>query len=335
MLKKMTKSTEAVILLLIILIVAACAIASPAFRSMATLFNMVRAMLITGILAIPCLLITIVGGLDLSFMSIASFSMYFVVKLFSERFPDASIWLMFLVGIVVGVGLGLVNAFFVIITKMPIFIVTLATQFIFSGACLAFVGTSYLQVPQSMVTLSTTNLFSFTDKTGAAVGLNISVLFAALLYVGMFLVLKYTKFGRSLYAIGGDMDAAKRVGINVSAHLVAVFAIAGGISAIAGVLNGSLLRLAVPGDLVGGELTVIAAVILGGANASLGKGTVHGTLLGVMLITIISNSLNLLKIPSFWQSAVLGAVIIVGTVFSTLSAHRSKKVPQSAKPQGA
>lgn len=335
MMKKLTKSNESVVFLLIVLIVAVCAIFSPAFRSVTTLFNMLRAMLITAILAIPCLLITIVGGLDLSFMSIASFSMYFVVKLFTEKFPDASIWPMFLIGIVVGVILGLINAFFVIITKMPIFIVTLATQFIFSGACLAFVGTSYLQVPESMVRLSTTNLISFTDKTGAAVGLNISVLFVALLYVGMFLVLRYTKFGRSLYAIGGDTDAAKRVGINVSAHLAAVFALAGGIAAIAGVLNGSLLRLAVPGDLVGGELTVIAAVILGGANASKGKGGVLGTLLGVMLITIISNSLNLLKIPSFWQSAVLGAVILLGTVFSALSAYDGKRTLKSAASEGA
>ncbi len=329
MIKKMTKSNESVIFMLIVLLVLLCAALSPAFRSMNTVFNMVRAMMITSILAISSLLISIVGGLDLSFMAIASFSMYSVVQIFTTIAPGAPVWLMFLVGIVIGVVLGLVNAFFVIVTKMPIFIVTLATQFIFSGACLAFVGTAYLQVPQSMVDLSTSNLLSIADGTGGQVGINLSILFVAALYIGIHFLLTYTKFGRSLYAMGGDMDAARRVGIDVSRNMVLVFALAGGIAAIAGVLNGSLLRLAVPGDLVGGELTVIAAVILGGANSSLGKGTVHGTFLGVALITLISNSLNLLKIPSFWQEAVLGAVIILGTVFSSLSARPEKKTKQA------
>lgn len=325
MIKKMTRSNESVILLLIVLLVLVCGALSPAFRSMNTVFNMVRAMIITSILAISSLLISIVGGLDLSFMSIASFSMYSVVQLFTNVAPSAPVWLMFLVGVAIGVALGLVNAFFVIVTKMPIFIVTLATQFIFSGACLAFVGTAYLQVPQSMVDLSTSNIVSMADGTGGQMGINISVLFVLALYIGMHFLLRHTKFGRSLYAMGGDTDAARRVGIDVSRNTVLVFALAGGIAAIAGVLNGSLLRLAVPGDLVGGELTVIAAVILGGANSALGKGTVHGTFLGVALITLISNSLNLLKIPSFWQAAVLGAVIILGTVFSSLSARSDKQ----------
>ncbi len=326
MLNKWTKNTEAIMSVLIVLIVALCLIISPQYRTVNNLFNMLRSTLITGILAISCLLVTIIGGLDLSFMAIASFSMYSVVKVFTTLWPEAPVLLMFLLGLAVGVALGLVNAFFVIITKMPIFIVTLGTQFIFSGACLAFVGTSYLQVPVAMVNLSKANFLTATDASGAQIGLNVSMLFLVVLYVGAWLMLNYTKFGRSLYAIGGDTVGAQRVGINVPRHIVAVFAIAGGIAAIAGVLNGALLRLAVPGDLVGGELTVIAAVILGGANAAKGKGTIHGTLLGVILITVISNSLNLLKIPTFWQEAVLGAVIILGTVFSSLSGKKSSKV---------
>ena len=326
MIKKLTKSNESVMGLLIILIIILCSLLSPEFRTINTVFNMVRALLITSILAISSMLIFIVGGLDLSFMAIASFSMYSSVQFFTNINPGAPILVMFLFGIAVGVGLGLVNAFFVIITKMPIFIVTLATQFIFSGACLAFVGTSFLQVPQPMVELSQSNIIQATDPSGSTIGINVSVIVIIALYIAMFMILKYTKFGRSLYAIGGDTDAAKRVGINVPKNLAAVFALAGGIAAIAGVLNGSLLRLAVPGDLVGGELTVIAAVILGGANNALGKGTIHGTLLGVILIVIISNSLNLLKIPSYYQGAVLGAVIILGTIFSNVFSGGEKKL---------
>lgn len=326
MIKKFAKSNEGIVALLIVVIIAVFSILSPEFRTVNTLFNMVRAVFITSILAISGLLIFIVGGLDLSFMAVASFSMYTVVHVFTKYAPDAPVFLMFLMGAGIGVALGLVNSFFVIITKMPIFIVTLATQFMFSGALLAFVGTSKLEVPRAMVELSQTNVITAVDPRGKTIGINIALIFVILLYVAVYLALKYTKFGRSLYAIGGDTDAAKRVGINVSKHIVAVFALSGAISSVAGVLNGALLRLAVPGDLVGGELTVIAAVILGGAKNAEGKGTVTGTVLGVVLIVIISNSLNLLKVPSYWQQAVLGGVILLGTIFSVLSGMKNKKL---------
>jgi simple sugar transport system permease protein len=330
MLKKFTKSNEGVIALLIVLIVLVFSVMSSEFRTVNTLFNMTRAMFVTSILAISSLLIFIVGGLDLSFMAIASFAMYVVVHVFTKVAPDAPIILMFLFGIGIGALLGLVNSFFVIITKMPIFIVTLATEFMFGGACLAFVGTSKLEVPQAMVEFSRANIITATDIRGNTIGINVAILFVIALYVIMFIVLKYTRFGRTLYAIGGDIDAAKRVGINVSKNIVAVFVLSGAIASVAGVMNAALLRLAVPGDLIGGELIVIAAVILGGAKNAEGKGTILGTILGVILIIVISNSLNLLRVPSYWQEAVLGAVIILGTIFSTLSSRKKKLIKATA-----
>jgi len=325
-LKFLTKSKERIMTCLVIVIVAVFMIISPDFRSVNTLFNMIRAIEITAIMAIPCLLVFICGGIDLSFMSIASFSMYASVMFFNTLGGELPIILMFLFGIAVGVGLGLVNAFFVNVTKMPIFIVTLATQFIFMGACLAFIGTSYLQVPANMVSLSQTNLISTVDANGNQISINISILIVVALYIIIALVLKYTKFGRAMYAIGGDTDAARRAGINVTKTMTLMFALFGAICAIGGVLNGTLLRLAVPGDMVGGELTVIAACILGGADSVMGKGSVYGTFIGVVLITVISNSLNLLGIPSFWQEAVIGAVVIGGTIFSVVFNNRNNSV---------
>ena len=324
--KFLTKSTERIMTCLVIIIIAVFMILSPDFRSINTLFNMIRAIEITAIMAIPCLLVFICGGIDLSFMAVASFSMYASVTLFNVIGGEVPIILMFLFGIAVGIGLGLVNAFFVNVTKMPIFIVTLATQFIFSGGCLAFIGTTYQQVPANMVALSQTNLVTAFDAQGNQISVNISVLIVIALYVIMALVLKYTKFGRNIYAVGGDKDAARRAGINVTKTTTLMFALFGAICAIGGVLNGTLLRLAVPGDMVGGELTVIAACILGGADSVLGKGTIYGTFIGVLLITIISNSLNLLGIPSFWQEMVIGAVVIGGTVFSVVFNYKRDTV---------
>lgn len=315
MIKKLARRNESIMACLVVVVIAICAILSPEFRTVNTVFNLLRATIVFGIMAIPCLLVFIVGGIDLSFMSIASFSMYASVKLFSSFQNETSIIWMFLFGMVIGIILGLINSFFVTVTKMPIFIVTLGTQFVFSGACIAFVGTTYLQVPSNMVAFSTTNLISTTDAAGNAIGLNVSILILVALFLIMFAVLRYTKFGRTLYAMGGSIDSARRSGINVTKNMTMLFALSGAICAIGGVLNGSLLRLAVPGDMVGGELTVIAAVILGGADSSKGKGTIVGTILGIILITIISNTLNLLKIPTYWQTAVIGAIIILGTIF--------------------
>lgn len=324
--KKLMKKNETIIGLLIILIIIMCSLFSPQFRTVNTAFNLIRSLIVTAIMALPCLLIFIIGGIDLSFMAIGSFATYATVKIFTNLGGNYPIILIFAVSILIGMMLGVVNAFFVIVTDIPIFIVTLATQFVFSGACLAFVGNAFLQVPESMIALSKSNLIATVDAEGNAIGVNSSIILVIVLYVVIALMLRYTKFGRTLYAIGSDKDAARRVGINVKRNMAATFALAGGIAALAGVLNASLLRLAVPGDLVGGELLVIAAVILGGADAALGKGSAVGALLGSILIIIISNTLNLLKIPTFWQTAVIGVVIILGTIFSSLMNHKKHRL---------
>ncbi len=328
--KRKTLNNEVIIGFLVLIIIAVCACLSPQFRTVGTLFNLIRAILISGIMAIPCLLVFIIGGLDLSFMAVAAFSSYTTVTIFTKVNANPPIIVLFLVGIVFGMLWGLVNAFFVIVTRLPVFVVTIATQFIIKGSILAFVGKSFLQVPQCMVGLSKTMLLTVTDTSGGQIGINISILILVALYVVVGLILKYSRLGRMLYAIGGDQEAARRVGINVDRTITLVFVLVGAIAAIGGVLNASLLRLSIPEDMIGGELLVIAAVVLGGADSSKGKGTVVGTLFGVILITIISNTLNLLKIPTYWQEAVIGIVMILGTIFS-MSMNRPKTASKKLK----
>lgn len=312
--KRLFKTNESLVGALIVAIIVIFSIISPEFRSVSAVFNILRASIVSSIVALALLLVFISGGIDMSFMSVASVSMYATVRILTDLEINPPLVVVFLIGAVVGAILGLINALFVTKTDMPIFIVTLATHFIYKGACLAFIGVEVLDVPESMISLSKSNLVSLPMPDESVTSLNSSILIVVVLYVLVFLILKYTKFGRKLFALGGDIVAAARSGINVPLTITLMFVCTGVIASVAGILNASLLRLATPGDMIGNELPIMAAVILGGADSAKGKGTVHGTALGVLLIAIISNSLTMLRIPSYWQKAVLGLIVIIGTI---------------------
>jgi simple sugar transport system permease protein len=313
MLAKLRKSRELPLVLVIVGISIIFALINPSFFTVGNLFNIARAGIELNIFAIGVLIVTISGGIDISFMAVAAFAMYVTTKLFIEMHWQGPISLMFVVATVIGILLGLVNAFFITVFKLPSFIVTLGTLNLFRGSLLALIGTIFLvEVPKSMIAFSQTHLVVVKNGDGSTSGLHIGVLLVLILYILASLLLKYTMLGRSIYAIGGDRVAAKRVGINVSLVLCFVYAVSGGLAGFAGLMHTALFRISVPSDLVGNELTVIAAVVLGGANMTQGKGTILGTFLGVLLITIIGNSLTLLKIPSYWQQIVMGGIILTG-----------------------
>ena len=128
-------------------------------------------------------------------------------------------------------------------------------------------------------------------------------------------MLNFTMIGRAIFAVGGKADIAARLGYRVGRVRVFAFAFAGLLAGLAGVIHVTANRLANPFDLAGTELPVIAAVVLGGARITGGSGTVQGTLLGVLLITLVSNVLILVGIPSSWQTAILGGFILVAGLF--------------------
>jgi simple sugar transport system permease protein len=129
--------------------------------------------------------------------------------------------------------------------------------------------------------------------------------------------------GRSIYALGGSREAAERAGFNVPRIQYFIYAFVGLLSGIAGMTFGSMARQANPQDLVGTELSVIAAVVLGGAQLTGGHGTVIGTILGVILVTIANNSLILIGVPTAWQRVVIGIIILIGTGLPAIQARRA------------
>jgi len=143
--------------------------------------------------------------------------------------------------------------------------------------------------------------------------------------VVVWLLLKYTMLGRGIYALGGAREAAERAGFNVPRIQYFIYGFVGLLSGIAGMTFGSMARQANPQDIVGLELNVIAAVVLGGAQLTGGRGTVIGTILGVMLVVIANNSLVLVGVPTVWQRVVIGLIILVGTGLPALQARRASK----------
>jgi simple sugar transport system permease protein len=153
----------------------------------------------------------------------------------------------------------------------------------------------------------------------------VAFLLFVFLAVIVWFVLKYTMFGRSLYAIGGNEISAERAGINVKRTKFWLYALVGLVCGIIGMLRVCMLRQAIPKGLNGWDLKVIPAVILGGASIYGGEGSVFGTMIAVGLITVISNSLLLIGIDSYWQEFFNGLVILAGVTISSVQAMRRNK----------
>jgi simple sugar transport system permease protein len=229
---------------------------------------------------------------------------------------------------VIGLLLGLINAFFIGTLRLPTMIVTLGTLNAFQGFLLTFVGTQLItQVPLGMRSFSRTMLVRLETPDGTIVSLPVAFLILVVVATATGLLLNRTMLGRSIYALGGAPESAARVGVRVVGVQYFVYAYVGALSGVAGIVHGAMARVANPFDLVGLELSVIAAVVLGGARLSGGHGTLFGTLLGVALIVVINNSLITLGIPSTWQNVLTGLLILVGT---GLPAVRAKLAAQRA-----
>ncbi|WP_221584917.1 ABC transporter permease [Microbacterium sp. G2-8] len=314
---------EGVLALIIIVLVVVMAILSPAFFDVRTLFSILRSVIVPLIFALAVLLIIISGGIDVSFAAIAVFAGYTTVFLLTQGSLDPGLIVIMLLAIVIGAALGAVNGIVIARFRLPTLIVTLGTQGIFKGVLLAYVGSRYIaEIPDSLASLSTAYIISIES---AKAYLHVLVIPAALLAVGMWALLTRTMFGRGVYAIGGDAESARRAGIPVMRYQVMLYMLAGMLAATGGIFYVILNRNADPQVLVGDELDIIAAVVLGGASIFGGRGSVLGTVLGVFLVQLINNSLLLLGVPTAWQRTAVGLLLVIGVGVQAISARRQAK----------
>ena len=309
-------------LLLALVIIAVCiltGLVNDRFLSLDTLFGILRNSILMGILAVGVLVVMISGGIDVSFTGIAVFALYGTTMLLQHLGLTDSVLLAFAVAGIMGAGLGLINAVLIGSFGLPTFIVTLGTLSLFRGALLTLLGSSMISsLPHSMGLIGKTMLIRGTTAEGSFYSLPAAFLVVIAVAVVTWLLLEYTVLGRNIFAIGGSRESARRIGINILLTQYFIFTYVGFIAGIGGLVHGSLTRTADPLDLVGRELSVIAAVVLGGARLTGGHGSVLGTLLGVGLIVLVTSSLIMLGVPATWQNVVVGALILIGTAVPTL-----------------
>jgi simple sugar transport system permease protein len=314
-------NNEGILAVVLIVLIVVMTIVSPSFFSVGTFFSIVRSSIVPMVFALGVLIVIISGGIDVSFAAIAIFAAYTTVNLTQSGGFDPGLILVFVVACVIGAVLGLVNGAVVARFRLPTLIVTLGTQGIFRGILLAYVGSRYLaDLPGSLNALSTTNVVTI-DRAF----LHVLVVPVIVLCVIVAWMLRRTMFGRGIFAIGGDMEAARRAGFSVLRIQIMLYVLVGAMAAFGGILHVTLSRNANPQDLVGNELDIIAAVVLGGASIFGGRGSVLGTVLGVLLVQLINNSLILLGVPTAWQRTAVGVLLVVGVGIQALSAKRASR----------
>ncbi|TLN23584.1 ABC transporter permease [bacterium] len=340
MLKKVIKTNEFIIFVILIVLSLVVGSVNPAFFSVSTLFDTLRASIVYLIMAFGLLPIVIMGGVDISFVSIAAVTSYATHMLILGPDFQGSILVYFLIASIIGIGMGLFNGFLVTRFKLPIFDVSLATFTMWYGFNLFFVGaTANFDLPKDAVGYYTNFLVTATDPVVGETGLHMSILYVVVIGLFVWWFLKYTTIGRGVYAIGGNRDVAIRSGFNVKKIMLIMFGLMGLLAAIAGTTQAFLSRNFSPVIFMNQSLDVLAAIILGGAAITGGRGSVIGTVLGVLLIQILNRALILMGIPVEWQRLVVGVILILFTSIPAINEQRKKRIGHTtelgeAKAQG-
>lgn len=310
---KCVNRPEFSVLLSIFVVCAVISAINPTFFSYASAITIARAAMVTVLFALCEMLIMISGGIDVSFPAVATAGMY-ATTIIMKKYGVDSMWTGFLIAALIGGVLGAINAVLVAIFHIPPLIATLGMSSLVNGTMLAVLGSGQISIiPDCMERLYKTNLFVTMGGDGLSYPMNILLLLPFICSVVFAVILKFTMFGRSVYAIGGDIISARRIGINTTVVQFSVYLISGVISGVAGLSHAVLMRVADATTLMGSEMMVIAACVVGGVRITGGHGSVLGTILGVILLEIVSTNLITVGISPYWQTFVVGMFIIVGT----------------------
>ncbi|MBO0993121.1 ABC transporter permease [Bacillus sp. SD088] len=298
------------LLLVIVAFCIALSILSPVFLTKANLVNLLMQSTILATLALGVTFVIITGGIDLSVGSVMAVSS--AIGLGLIVYNGVPVFIGVLVMILIGATFGLLNGLLVTKLQLSPLIVTLATMGIARGIVLIYTNSANVNpVPESFVKLA----------SGHFLTIPYLIIVVAILTVIAHVLLKHTVFGRSVYASGGNELAAQLSGIRTKTIVTLTYVLAGVAAAIGGLLLTARLESAGPSAGTGIELTVIAAVVIGGTSLFGGQGNILGTILGVILLSLVSNAINLLGVPPAWDALVTGSVILVAAI---LDVYRRK-----------
>ncbi len=319
------RSHEFWLLLVILALCTGLSLANGNFLTLQNMFDLLTSYAFLGILAAGLLVVLIAGGIDISFTATASVTQYVALSIANAY--GANWFSVFVIACGIGVALGAVNAVFVRALRIPSIIVSIATLNIFYGVLIFATGGKYIY---SLPDWFATGIFWFelTDANQISYGLNLQILALILCFSLTWILLNRTNVGRQIYAMGGNPDAAQRLGFHLFGLNMLVYCYMGFMAGVASLVQAQLAQSVAPTVLVGKELDVVAAVVLGGASLNGGVGTVLGAILGLTLLAVLQNGLVLLGVSSYWSQLFVGLVILVSVSFTALSQRpgRAQKV---------
>lgn len=302
---------------------------SDAFLTPRNLLNIVRQISVMGLAAIGVTLVIITTGIDLSAGSVLALAAVVAASLAQKpdwhdaKYPGLMLPVIvpIIAALAVGALCGFINGGLIARFKIPPFIATLGMFTVARGAALL-----YSERPVSGLTdvynyIGQGELLKIFPSPGnpdaPPIGLPIPVLILILVAIVIHIMLNNTRYGRYIYAVGGNVQAALISGLNVKWILVGVYTIAGLLNGLAGLVLSSRIGSGQPGLAVGLELDAIAAAVIGGTSLSGGVGTIWGTIIGALIIGVLNNGLDLLNVSAYWQTIIKGSIIVIAVIIDT------------------
>lgn len=291
-------------LLALILLVVGIGIISPDFRTVTNFLSLLRQSSINGLIAFGMTFVILTGGIDLSVGSILALTTAVAAGFIKGGMSPA---LAMLLALVFGAVLGLISGLLVTKGRLQPFIATLITMTVYRGLTMIYTN------GKPISGLGNSNILKFIGK-GDVLGLPFPVILLFVIFLIFLFLLTKTTFGRRIYATGSNQKAAKLAGVNINRTKMMAYLISGIMSALAGLILLSRLNSAQPTLGSGYELDAIAAVALGGTSMNGGRGKIYGTLIGVLIIAVLNNGLNILGVSSYYQDVIKGLVILVAVL---------------------
>jgi len=316
------KKNEFYLFLVILVIFVFLSLSTDQFLTAGNLIELFTSYSFLGIMSAGMLIVLISGGIDLSFTATATISQYIMATTIINY--GGNLFIAFLIGAGIGIGLGLINGFLVNYIKIHPLIITIATLNVFKGLLMFFSKGEWIyNFP--MWFYEPHDIYVFETADGGIYPISLSLFLLFMVFVATGFLLRYTKIGRKIYAMGGNKEAARRMGFNLLLITLFVYGFMGLLAGIGSVSHALIVQTIAPNAIFGKELDVIAAVVLGGASLKGGSGSVIGTFMGVTLVAIISNAVILLGIPSYWYQILLGVIIVISVSITALNNKRNMK----------
>lgn len=321
LLTRFKRSSEAYLTAVILLLVVVLGALTPDFLTLGNWFDLIESYSVTAILAIGLFVVLVTGGIDISFAATASVSQYLAAYAAIRLNMPPPVVL--LVGVATGALLGCLNAVLVDRLRATAIIITISTMSVYFALLMYFTGgKSIYGLPgwwSDQVVL-----LEIVTGPDQSVRLTLPIVTMIVVALVTAFIMNRTSLGRQLYAMGGNPEAARRVGVSISSMQWFAYGYLGLLAGIAGLLQAHRVGESVPNAMIGGELNVVAAAVLGGASLLGGIGSVSGVVLGILLLAILRNGLNLMGVSPYFFQIVIGVILLASTGITGLSLRRRR-----------